>query len=92
MEGHTYLYGYLLFEVECCWDARSIGSWHSAADLFTKLPDVTARRLQIFEHHREVSLFLSHMEERPQAAHLYSHAVQSTLGKLHTSSRRPLIS
>lgn len=54
--GH---YGYLLSEVECCWDAGRVSSWHSATDLLAELPDVAAGCLQILQQHGEVGLLLT---------------------------------
>lgn len=80
--------GYLLSEVECCWDARRVGSGHPAADLLAELSDVAAGRLQVLQQHGEVGLLLARMQERPQTTHLHRHTVQGTLGKLHVDTQQ----
>lgn len=79
--------GYLLSEVERCWDAGRVGSWHPAANLLAELPDVAAGSLQVLQQHGEVGLLLTRVQERPQSTNLHRHAVQGTLGKLHKDTR-----
>lgn len=78
----SFVFLHLWPEAEGSRDSSNVCSRHTAANLLTELSDVWAGSVQVLQEDGEAWALLSWCQERPQACHLYPHAVQGSLGEL----------